>query len=72
MAISLPLDKMSNQDKIAAMEELWDDLCRQPESFASPDWHQEILKAREADIKNGQAEFTSFDKAKERIQDQTK
>jgi hypothetical protein len=31
MNISLLLDKMTNLDKIALMEKLWDDLCQDPE-----------------------------------------
>ncbi len=69
MDISLPLDKMTSLDKIAVMEKLWDDLCRDPESIPSPNWHQEVLEAREKEINEGKAKFTTFDRAKERILD---
>ena len=72
MDISLPLDKMTNLDKIAGMEKLWDDLCRDPESIPSPEWHKEVLEAREKAVKEGRAKFTAFDLAKERIKDLTK
>ena len=72
MDISLPLDKMTNLDKIAVMEKLWDDLCRDTESIPSPKWHQEVLEAREKEINEGKANFKAFDQAKERIRDQTK
>jgi putative addiction module component (TIGR02574 family) len=72
MDISLPLDKMTNLDKIALMEKLWDDLCQDPESIPSPNWHKEVLEAREKEINEGKAKFTSFNKAKERIRDQIK
>jgi putative addiction module component (TIGR02574 family) len=72
MNISLPLDKMTNLDKIALMEKLWDDLCRDPESIPSPNWHKDVLEAREKEINEGKAKFTSFNKAKERIRDQIK
>ena len=72
MDISLLLEKLTNLDKIAVMEKLWDDLCRDPESIPSPKWHQEVLEAREKEVNEGKAKFTSFDKAKERIKDQTK
>ena len=72
MDISLPLDKMTNLDKIAVMERLWEDLCRDPESFTSPTWHKDILTAREDKVKEGKEEFRSFDQAKERIRDQIK
>ena len=72
MDISLPLDKMTSLDKLAVMEKIWDDLCRDSESIPSPKWHQEILEAREKEIKEGEAKFTSIDRIKERIRDQTK
>ena len=72
MDISLPLDKMTNLDKIEVMERLWEDLCRDPESIPSPKWHKEVLEAREKEINEGKAKFTIFDRAKERIRDQIK
>ncbi|MBA7583174.1 hypothetical protein ES708_25114 [subsurface metagenome] len=72
MNVSLPLDKMTNLDKIAVMEKLWDDLCRDPESIPSPTWHKDVLGAREKELDEGKAKFTSFDQAQERIRDQIK
>ncbi len=70
MDISLPLDKMTSSDKIAIMEKLWEDLCRDPESIPSPAWHKDVLEAREKEANEGKANFTSFDRAKEKIRDQ--
>ena len=72
MDISLPLDKMTNLDKIAVMEKIWDDLCRDSESVPSPKWHQEVLEARERQVREGKATFLTIDRAKERIRDQIK
>ena len=72
MDFSLPLDKMTSLDKIAIMEKLWDGLCRNPESISSPEWHKEILQAREMQGNEGKAKFSSFDQAKERIRNQIK
>ena len=72
MNISLPLDKMTNLDKIALMEKLWDDLCQDSESIPSLNWHKDVLEAREKEINEGKAKFTSFDEVKERIKDQIK
>ena len=70
MDISLPLDKMSKLDKIAIMERLWEDLCRDPESIPSPEWHKDILEAREREVSEGKAKFTPFGRPKKRIRDQ--
>ena len=72
MDISLPLDKMTNSDKIAMMERIWDDLCRDTESIPSQTWHQDVLTAREKVIKEGRESFVSFDQVKEKIRDQIK
>jgi len=47
MAISLPLTKMTVEEKIQAMESLWEDLCKSPSSITSPAWHENVLKERE-------------------------
>jgi len=60
---------MSRLDKIALMERLWEDLCRDPESIPSPAWHKDILEAREREVSEGKAKFTSFDRSKKRIRD---
>lgn len=36
MNFGIPLDKMTTEDKLAAMEQLWKDLFRNPESIPSP------------------------------------
>ncbi len=63
---------MRSLGKIAVMEKLWDDLCRDSEAIPSPKWHKEVLEARKKEVNEGKAKFSSFDQAKERIRDQTK
>lgn len=46
MGFTLPLEKMSNSDKIAVMEEIWDDLRKDPDSVPSPEWRSEALRER--------------------------
>ena len=53
MSAALPLDKMSTEEKLIAMEELWADLSRNQEQFESPRWHEEVLKEREERVKEG-------------------
>lgn len=67
MANTLPLDKMSVEEKIQAMESLWDDLCRKAGGVSSPSWHEELLAEREATHKRGDNEFEDWDVAKRNI-----
>ena len=63
----LTLDNMTTEDKLAAMEQLWENLCRNPESIPSPSWHNDILIEREARVTEGKASFSDFELAKDRI-----
>jgi hypothetical protein len=67
MELVLPLDEMTLSDKLQAMEQIWDDLCREPENIPSPDWHGDILQAREKRVERGSAQFKDWPEAKEKI-----
>jgi hypothetical protein len=45
--ISIPLDKMSLTEKLEAMEAIWTDLSRTPDDVPVPQWHRDVLKARQ-------------------------
>ena len=68
MAIPLPLDEMSPEEKVRMMESLWDDLCRQADGFVSPPWHGDVLADREAAIQSGEDHFEDWERAKQRIE----
>jgi hypothetical protein len=67
MIAKLQLEKMTVTDKISTMEILWDDICRNAPDFTSPSWHEDILKEREANLKQGKDEFEDWGKAKKDI-----
>jgi len=69
MEYALPLDKMTTVDKLRALEQIWDDLCRTPESVPSPSWHADVLQAREKRIAEGSSQFTDWSEAKQNIRD---
>ena len=65
MSAALPLDQMSTEEKLIAMEELWADLSRNQEQFESPRWHEEVLKEREERVKEGLERPIDWEEAKE-------
>lgn len=67
MPNALVLDRMSVEEKILAMEALWDDLCHQVGGLKSPPWHGEVLAEREAAIARGEDGFEDWEAAKKRI-----
>ncbi len=64
MASTLPLEKMSVEEKLQAMESLWDDLCSKAGGMASPAWHEDDLAEREAMQKRGEDRFEDWEAAK--------
>ncbi|MBI4564905.1 MAG: addiction module protein [Planctomycetes bacterium] len=58
---------MTTAFKLAAIERLWDDLCRAPEEVPAPAWHKSILNSRAKRAKKGKARFFTLDAAKVRI-----
>jgi Putative addiction module component len=67
MAMNLPLKDMTLQEKLAAMELLWDDLARSPDSVESPAWHKDILDQRRERVAEGRADFVDWETAKKDI-----
>ena len=63
----LPLNQMSVQEKINAMEAIWENLSANPETIESPAWHQEELRVREARVESGETRFVDWEKAKAEI-----
>jgi gamma-glutamyl phosphate reductase len=72
MERTLPLNKMTTADKLRALEEIWDDLCRRAEEIPSPAWHADVLQAREKRIREGSSRFTDWKDAKRKIRDRVK
>ena len=72
MELVLPLNQMTLSDKLRMMEQLWEDLCRDPQGIPVPAWHGEILQVREKQVKDGSAGFTDWQQAKQQIKDAIK
>ncbi len=71
MQLAIPLEKMTTADKLKALEEIWSDLQRTPDEVPSPAWHADVLRAREARVKEGSSRFQDWPTAKRRIREQT-
>jgi hypothetical protein len=71
MELMLPLDQMTVDEKLRALERIWEDLCRNEADLPSPQWHRDILEVREARSKQGAERFTDWEEAKHRIREST-
>lgn len=67
MSITLPLEKMSVEEKLRVMESIWEDLCDTAASTITPDWHVNVLEERKAAVMSGEDEVLDWEAAKNRI-----
>jgi hypothetical protein len=67
----IQIDQMTLEEKLHAMESLWDDLCRREASLPMLQWHKDLLDERERLVREGKARFTDWETAKRRITGQT-
>lgn len=70
MSVNLPLDQMSTEEKLQAMEALWADLSRNPEQFESPAWHKQVLEEREQRLESGEENFIDWELAKKQLREE--
>lgn len=67
MVTPLAIDKMTIEEKLQAMEALWNPLCQHEEALPVHDWQKEVLDERERQIERGEAQFVDWEEAKKRI-----
>jgi hypothetical protein len=72
MPMMLPLDEMTTQEKLAAMELLWDDLSRSADGVGSPSWHEDVLAERKDSAVAGGATFVDWETAKAELRTKLK
>ena len=51
MNITLPLQSMTTAEKLEMMEAIWADLCRDERLVESPAWHEQVLRERDAEVR---------------------
>ncbi len=67
----LPLDQMTVEEKLRAMEAIWPSLSTREEQVPVPDWHKQVLEERQRQIDAGEARFVSLEEMKERVRKRT-
>lgn len=68
MSTALELGQLPLTERIEAMEQLWDSLCREPGYDPSPDWHKAVLAERRKELQQGQV--FAWDDVKARLHKQ--
>ena len=58
------ISKMTRQQRLQAMESLWDALVHETVKPVSPDWHEAVLARRLGNIAEGNADYVSLEELK--------
>ncbi len=62
------INKMSVAERLRAIEQLWDAVCREGGEVASPEWHRDILADRKGRAERGEAKFLTLAELRTRLQ----
>lgn len=65
----LPLEQMTIEEKLRAMETLWADLSRKADSFESPAWHADVLRERDQRVAEGKEPSVEWEVAKRKLRE---
>jgi len=60
---------MTVEDKLSAMEALWDDISRLRPTIDPPAWHRDMLDERERNLQAGSDELLDWEDAKRVIRE---
>ncbi len=67
MSAALQIDQMTLEEKLRAMELLWENLILREQDIPIPQWHKDLLDEREHLVKEGKAKFLDWETAKAQI-----
>lgn len=62
---------MTAEEKLRAVEAIWDDLCRNDEQVPVTDWQKDLLDFRRREVETGEAKYNDWEEAKRRIRERT-
>jgi hypothetical protein len=58
---------MSVEERLQAIELLWNSISRLGDAVAAPAWHGEVLAARRAKVDAGEGQFLSMGELRDRL-----
>jgi hypothetical protein len=65
--LSSEIANMTLEEKMEAMELLWDDLRANSSDLSSPEWHAKVIEEREGMAQQGKLKYSEWKEAKKDI-----
>lgn len=69
MTFETLINAMSPEQRVAAMQVLWEKLAESPDGTEPPAWHGELLAERIARLETGGATLVDWEDARRRLQE---
>ena len=70
MSVTIPVDEMTLQEKLDALEAIWESLSADPSNVPSPSWHAEVLAEREESMRQGKVRILDWDDCLKSLREQ--
>jgi len=61
------IERMSWEEKLRTLEELWDSITREGNRYESPAWHEQELKETQARVESGAEQPMDWADAKRKL-----
>jgi putative addiction module component (TIGR02574 family) len=61
------IEQMSIEERLQAIEQLWESVARLGGAVESPAWHGAVLAARRAKVEAGEGQFLSLSELRDRL-----
>ncbi|MFP4010420.1 MAG: addiction module protein [Spirochaetaceae bacterium] len=67
MITSADIENMSREEKLRAMEVLWQEISKEDPALESPEWHGEVLEQTRSRVSAGTEQVVDWGEAKRRL-----
>ena len=62
--------KMSQEEKLHAMDVLWSSIVSSSDAYEPPAWHEAVLHERRRRVEEGEETFVPWEEAKQQLQEE--
>ena len=66
-AVMEAIGKMTQEEKLHAMDMLWTSIIASSDEFEPPAWHEAVLKERRRQVESGEAQFLPWEDVKREL-----
>ncbi len=67
MITQADIENMSREEKLRAMEALWEEISKEEPAVQSPDWHADLLEETQSRVSAGTEGRVDWEEAKRRL-----